>query len=355
MRRRFPSLALLAGLVVGLTLGLAYTWGVNPVELTNTYPALLRTDHRLEWIRLAALSYAAGDSLERTQTRLEGLEEEDIARALETLLKEQASHGSWETLRRLTALAEALDVGVPPELLELEPTPTPSATLPPTPTSSPTVTPSPTATWTPTPTATPSATPSPTITPSPTVTPTETLTPTQTMTPTATYTPTATFTPLPTATPSSTPTPTKTPTPSATPTPSRTPTPTPTPTPSPTLTPSPTPPLLRRLEVSEKEQLCDPESPLHIAVVVQDEEGEGVPGVEVWLTWAQGADRAVTGLKPDEGLGYADFNVEPNTAYAISVGELGMPLISGLQLEDCPDEGEDGEPIAGSWRIVLAP
>ncbi len=121
------------------------------------------------------------------------------------------------------------------------------------------------------------------------------------------------------------------------------------------MTPSPTPPLLRRLDVSEREQLCDPALPLHIAVVVQDEEGEGVPGVEVWLTWAQGADRAVTGLKPEEGLGYADFNVDPNTAYAISVGELGIPLISGLRLEDCPTAAEGEESIVGSWRIVLAP
>ena len=87
---------------------------------------------------------------------------------------------------------------------------------------------------------------------------------------------------------------------------------------------------------------------------MQDEDGQGVPGVEVWLTWAEGADRAVTGLKPDKGTGYADFSASPDTAYTISVGELGMPLVSGLQLEECPVEGY-GEPIIGSWRIVLAP
>jgi hypothetical protein len=105
----------------------------------------------------------------------------------------------------------------------------------------------------------------------------------------------------------------------------------------------------------EKEQLCDPEQPWHIEVVVQDEDGEGVPAVEVWLTWAQGADRAVTGLKPDQGLGYADFNAEPDTDYTISVGELGMPLVSGLRLEACPAEVGDGETVVGSWRVILAP
>jgi hypothetical protein len=40
--------------------------------------------------------------------------------------------------------------------------------------------------------------------------------------------------------------------------------------------------------------------------------------------------------------------------YAISVGELSMPLITGLRLESCPVE-DDEEPVTGSWRIVLAP
>ena len=120
----------------------------------------------------------------------------------------------------------------------------------------------------------------------------------------------------------------------------------------------------------EKEQLCDPTNaqPFRIEVLVQDEDGDGVPGVELWLTWAEGADRAVTGLKPGEGPGYADFNVDPETTYAISVGELGLPLITNLQLEECPIEeaaeedaeenltpDEDIAPIIGSWRIVIAP
>ena len=105
----------------------------------------------------------------------------------------------------------------------------------------------------------------------------------------------------------------------------------------------------------EQEQLCDQEQPYRIEVVVQDEYGRGVPGVEVWLTWAQGADRAVTGLKPEHGMGYADFNVGPDIAYTISVGEPGMPLVSGLQLEECPTETEEGEAVLGSWRVILAP
>lgn len=323
--RSFPRIALIVGLVIGLTLGLIYTWVINPVELVNTYPALLRSDYRRDWIRLVALSYVADGNLERARERLDGLERENIAEAMESLIEEYAAAGrSADTLRSLAALAKALDVHTPAMLVY-------SGTPPPTPVP-PTVTPSPTLTLTPSPTSTPTNTPTPS--PEPTSTPTISASvPVSTPTPVLTGT-VPTFTPTPTVTPTLTP------------------------------TPSPTPPLLERLELIEKELVCQPEQTPHIEVVVNDEEGEGVAGVEVWLTWADGADRAVTGLKPQEGPGYADFNAQRGVTYSLGVGELGLPLVTDLQLEICRPEkdadgdengGEDGDAFVGSWRLVLGP
>lgn len=354
MSRRLLPQALVVGLVVGLTAGLVYAWVINPLQFTNTYPSLLREDFRREWVRLAALSYAAGDSLARTRARVEGLNEQDIAQALGSLIEEHASGGSPDTLHRLTELAAALDADIPPEMITRGPSVSASAAF----------------TRTPSPSTTPRAAPSSTSTPSPTTPPaTETWTPspTESATPSETLTATASPSPSPTPTrvPSNTPTPTHTPAPTDTPTPtssptaipSRTPTrrPTATPTRTSTPTPSPTPPFVRRLEVQARDQLCGTAEPLRIEVVVLDEDGEGVPAVVVWLAWAQGVDRAVTGLKPDKGLGYVDFGAQPNINYSISVGQLEMPLLSGLRLESCPAEGADEEPVLGSWRIVLAP
>jgi len=287
----------IVGLLIGLTLSLVYTWIIAPVELVNTYPALLRTDYRRDWVRLAALSYVADGDLERARARLDGLEQEDVAGALQALIEEYAVAGRpADTMRRLTALAEALDVHTPAMLVYLH-----------TPASSP---------------------PAPVHTPSPA--PTSTSSPTPTPTPTSTHTPTPTphaLSPLPT------------------------PTLAPTSTPSP---PTPTPPLLSRLQLAELEGTCQPGQAPHIEVVVRDERGAGVAGVEVWLTWPGGADRAVTGLKPRHGAGYADFDAEPGVRYALGVGELGMPLVTDLRLESCP--GEEGEEaLMGSWRIVLEP
>ncbi len=286
----------IAGLVIGLVLGLVYQWGVAPVELVNTYPALLRTDYRSDWVRMAALSYVADGDMARVRARLEGLERQDVVETLSALIEEYAAAGRpADTMRRLSTLAEALDVHTTAMLLYLHTPAPPASTLP-----------APTSTRAPF----PSPTPSTSTAPPPTFTPTPTR---------------YVSSPLPTPTPELTGT-------------------------LPTPAPTPTPPFLRRLEMVGQEQICEPEQPVHIEVLVQDERGAGVAGVEVWLMWDGGADRAVTGLKPPHGAGYADFNVEPGVRYSLGVGELAMPLATGLQVEPCPDTD-----FSGSWRILLAP
>ncbi|MBN1813817.1 MAG: hypothetical protein JXA14_18405 [Anaerolineae bacterium] len=116
----------------------------------------------------------------------------------------------------------------------------------------------------------------------------------------------------------------------------------------PTVTPEPRPPF----QLAAKEQICEQGQKPHIEVIVQDEEGGGVPGVEVWLMWDGGADRAVTGLKPEQGMGYADFDAESGVDYSLGISELGAPLASDLRLESCPEE-KGKEPLVGSWRVVL--
>jgi hypothetical protein len=299
------------GLVSGLALGLVYTWVIVPVELVNTQPVLLRTDHRGDWVRLVALSYVADGDLERARTRLDGLRNEDVAEAMQALIEEFAAAGrSADTLRRLATLAQALNVHTPAMLVYLH---TPGSQLPPS-----THTPSPmyTSTPTPAPPDTPTARASPTS-PSPTLEPT--------------FTPT--FAPHDASS-------VVTPTSESTSTPS----------PSPT----PTPPLLARLQLAQREQICRPGQVPRIEVIVRDENGVGLSGVTVWLTWPGGADRAVTGLKPQRGAGYADFNAEQGVSYALGIGELGVPLASDLRIEPCPADA-DQEPPMGSWLVVLEP
>ena len=67
--------------------------------------------------------------------------------------------------------------------------------------------------------------------------------------------------------------------------------------------------------------MCEP-GPAQIRVLIEDEKAKGVPGVDVWVTWEGGADRFVTGLKPEKGPGYGDFDVQPGIAYDVAGGRL---------------------------------
>lgn len=282
-----PRGALIVGLILGVILGLVYGWMVDPAPVTDVHPALLRSDHRHDWVILTALSYVADEDLDRARARLNHLDEDEVTQVLGLLIEAYATAGRPPgVLRRLTTLGKALDVDTPAMLL---------------------------------------------------------------------YSPDAQAADLPEwSAPTLTPVPTSTLIPGSLDTARHTPAPVPTVQAGMALTPGPRPSLLTQLSLDDQEQLCDSERDPQIQVVVADEDGQGVPGVVVWLVWSDGTDRAVTGLKPAQGPGYADFNAAPGVNYTLTVDELRMPLVTGLQLESCP--AEPGDPsYLGSWRIVLAP
>lgn len=152
------------------------------------------------------------------------------------------------------------------------------------------------------------------------------------------------------ATPVVTPTPRVTPQPNTrTPTPAQ-PTPTATlafPTPTPTATPIP------EYALAGSDSVCDTSAP-QIRVTVQDLEGNGLSGVDVWITWDGGADRFVTGLKPEFGTGFGDFDMQPDVSYRVGAGtQSALALVSNLRADSCTTESGGAGRL--SWNIVLQP
>lgn len=287
MTRRTDFLVLTGGVVLGLALGLIYAWLIDPVELVNTTPDLMQLNHRHEWIRLAALSYAADGDLERAETRLAPLPRNDVEEALVALIEAYAAQGRpAETMRALSRLAEELGVYTPAMDVYLG---TSAATPPPPSPTSPAADPTPSPT-TPPPTALP-ATPTPIVLATTSPVPTSIASPYRVLTRTAICTGTTS-----------------------------------------------------QLQVLV---WSPPQEP------PEDEEEEppqraSLSGVVLWLTWPGGADRAVTGLRPWIDPGYADFKLEPEVPYALSIDEPNAPVLSGLTAPTCPAAS-----TPGSWRIVV--
>lgn len=156
----------------------------------------------------------------------------------------------------------------------------------------------------------------------------------------AVYLTTPVVTPTPRVTPTAVP-PTNTPAaPAATPTDSF-------PTPTPSATPTP------EFALASSGSVCQTTDP-QIRVTVEDETGNGLPGVDVWITWDSGADRFVTGLKPEFGAGFGDFDMQPDVSYRVGAGtQSALALVSNLRANTCTTDG--GRAGRLTWNIVLRP
>ena len=297
MRNRRSPIYLITGLIIGIALGVAYGWVLTPVEVIETSPQDLRSDFKDAYRELIARAYLANNDLGRASQRLSLLGDNDPVRALAVQAQiTLGRNGSEEVARALGSLAEALQNG--------------TSSL-----SAATTDDSPTIQITP-----------PQITLSPAVE--ETISASSTS-------PTPTETPAQRSTSSTA----QTPNPSGSPLP---PTQTPTPSPTPTATPGP-PFILQDIPLE-----CDPSiDPPLIRVYVYDGAGNPVPGVAILVSWDGNTNRFVTGLKPEYGLGYADFTMDPMVTYSLRLEAGGDPInsITGRQCED------QDEPYWGSWRL----
>ena len=150
--KRWPVFVI--GLILGLAAGLVVSWGIAPLGDYDTYPPLLASRYRADWIRMTAFAYGADGNLARAQLRLQGLPESEIRRGIAEALDSAAASGRpLPVLQRMAELARNYHVDSPAVRIYAGDVPLPTSSPAPSPTV--TATPRPTLTPTPRPTATP--------------------------------------------------------------------------------------------------------------------------------------------------------------------------------------------------------
>jgi hypothetical protein len=82
-------------------------------------------------------------------------------------------------------------------------------------------------------------------------------------------------------------------------------------------------------------------------VVVLDAEGEPQPNVELFIRWSSGDDHFFTGLKPEIGAGYADYDLTKGETYQVEV-VVDSEVAQGIVADVCAG----GERLA-SWYLVF--
>jgi hypothetical protein len=98
---------------------------------------------------------------------------------------------------------------------------------------------------------------------------------------------------------------------------------------------------------------CDSDISGIIEVFVQDFGGVGIAGMPVRVRWDDGEDTFYTGLKPERGPAYADFQMEENKGYIIDMPGRSDPSAQQLVAASCTSDA--GTPSLISYRAVFLP
>ncbi len=291
---------LLTGFVIGVVLGLVYAWLVSPQEYQDTSPASLLPEFRDQYRAMIAAAFVANGNLPRAEARLALLGDSNVEQALTEQAQRTLAEGdSPQEAQALGLLAVALGQGNTDFLPDDESNGTPAAGGTST-----------------TPQSINNESTSVQVTSKPNSEETSiTASPLpDDQSPKVTLSILSTAIPLPTRTPTATPG-------------------------------SP-------FVLQSNTFICDSNlsNPL-IQVIAEDSAGEPLPGQEIIAYWDGGEDRFFTGLKPELGLGYADFLMTPGVVYQIRMAGGGQ-TVPEITAAEC--EAQGGGRYWGSWLLVFS-
>ena len=282
---------ILITLLLGLGIGISYAWLISPRGLTDTEPSTLRSDFKDQFRSTIAASYAATGNLPRAQARLELLGEDNQKESLNAQAQRDIASGQFPQADQLAALAVALESGTgitPQNTLTLE--------------SFEPVTAEP---------ANTASIPQPDIPIGITETPETGIIETQSIS---------------------------------------TPQPNPnTATPRPTRTALPT--QGAPFQLTALDTVCDPNLPDNLLqVFVYDSNRRQMAGIKIVVTWDSGENEFFTGLKPELGNGYADFQMDPGSSYSLQLA-LGSEIATDLKPPTC--QASNGESFNGGYKLTF--
>jgi hypothetical protein len=84
-----------------------------------------------------------------------------------------------------------------------------------------------------------------------------------------------------------------------------------------------------------------------LSVVVYDAQGDPLPNVELLIRWPEGEDRFFTGLKPEQGAGYADYALTAGQSYQVGIVGIESDVAQDIVVDACADGA------LASWELVF--
>jgi len=85
-----------------------------------------------------------------------------------------------------------------------------------------------------------------------------------------------------------------------------------------------------------------------LQATVLDAAGQPMPNVELLIRWSTGEDRFFTGLKPERGVGYADYTLEEGERYQVGIVGTESDVAQEIVADVCSEAG-----ALASWVVVF--
>ena len=102
--------------------------------------------------------------------------------------------------------------------------------------------------------------------------------------------------------------------------------------------------------MKSQELLCkSSDTPPLVKLFVFDAKDNAQAGVKLTIASSQGTEEFYTGAHPEQGPGYAEYELSPGVQYTLSV--QGTALVGGLQAAAC--ETDAGDSAWGSWLFIF--
>jgi hypothetical protein len=100
----------------------------------------------------------------------------------------------------------------------------------------------------------------------------------------------------------------------------------------------------------DQKLLCEnAQQPPFLQLFVFNAQQNAQAGVQLTISSADGNDQFATGMKPEMGPGYAEYELTPGVVYTLSVN--GVEAIGGLQAAAC--ETASGDPAWATWLLLF--
>jgi hypothetical protein len=107
---RIPWTVILS-LLIGLGLGLVYSWIISPVRVIDSEPVALRADFKDQYRASIAAAFAASGNLDRAQARLNLLGDADPVTVLNAQAQQMLASGDFKQADQIAVLSFALQSG----------------------------------------------------------------------------------------------------------------------------------------------------------------------------------------------------------------------------------------------------